>query len=96
MNDPQAEVWILHRSRQVLCQVAGLGVPVAAVQSSDGTVGGTYFRADDYLGPYPMPEGSWGEAGEVAKAKAAELGYGIEYFDPWLDVGEDDVWSEHE
>lgn len=88
----QAEVWVLHSEKSVLCQVAGVGVPAAAVTSSDGTIGGTYFAADSLLGPWPvMPEGPdwWGEAGEVARAKAVELGYNLEFFDPF-DVYDDD------
>jgi hypothetical protein len=87
------EVWTLHKSRTVLCQVAGLGVPAAAVRSSDGTIGGTYFEKDDYLGPFQVAANDtdeWGEAGKIAKEKAEELGYKLEYFDPRFEEGEED------
>ena len=73
----QAEVWILHRDRRVLCSMAGLGVPRSAIVSSDGTIGGTFYQADCLLGPF-----EWGEAREVAMARATELGYTLDHFNP--------------
>ena len=74
---PTCEVWILHRERVVLLQES-MGVPAAAVIASDGTIGGTYFDPDTYLGPWPLPCIGWGDAWDVAQAKAAELGYRVE------------------
>jgi hypothetical protein len=74
-----AEVWVLHPSKQVL--VTDLpGPPGEVITSSDGTIGGTYFPSDVFLGHFPLPIGGWGAAGEVAQRKAAELGYTVRYY----------------
>jgi hypothetical protein len=82
VSGEQAEVWILHERKTVLVQVAGLGVPDVAVVASDGTIGGTLYDTETLLGPYPMPSTGWGEAGEVGRQKATELGYKLGYHDP--------------
>jgi hypothetical protein len=93
-----AEVWVLHESKQVL--VTDLpGPPGEVITSSDGTIGGTCFPGDVFLGYFPLPIGGWGDAGEVAKVKAAELGYTVRYSSmqeaqeaTWDD--DDDGWDE--
>lgn len=68
------DVWVMHKLRVV--QVSELpGVPEAVIVASDGTVGGTIFPRECWLGPFT----SWDKAREVAEAKAKELGYQVEY-----------------
>jgi hypothetical protein len=72
-----AEVWIIHKRRVVLVTDVP-GVPVDAVVTTDGTIGGTCYPKDVFVGSYPLPAMGWGEARLVAGRKAIELGYAVE------------------
>jgi hypothetical protein len=76
-TSPKAEVWVVHKRRVVLVQEQ-LGPPADVIVWSDGTVGGTYFSRDAFLGSFPLPDDGWGEALVVAEARARELGYTVE------------------
>jgi len=77
---PKAEVWVVHKRRVVLVQEQ-LGPPADVIVWSDGTMGGTYFSREAFLGSFPLPDSGWGEALVVAKDKARELGYVVGYAD---------------
>lgn len=85
----KAEAWVIHKRRVVLVQEQ-LGPPSDVIIWSDGTVGGTYFSREAFLGSYPLPASGWGEVEAVATAKARELGYAVEYDETghWEDASE--------
>lgn len=69
-----SEVWILHKTRVVLVGTDLIGIPAAAVQGSDGTIGGTVFYWEDH-----KEFATWDDAVRFARRKAEELGYVVEY-----------------
>lgn len=79
----RAEVWLVHRFAMVLVQPAGLGVPAGAIQSTDGTIGGTYFDKRDCCG-----EMGWEEGEAFAARRAGELGYSCVVFNPFEGDGQ--------
>jgi hypothetical protein len=104
------DVWIIH-SQRVILVTDDPGVPMAvcsyvseeardtALARGYGTVSEIGFPKDVYFGPFPEPEGGgWGEAGQIAEAKAKELGYRVEYssiiFSMFDDEGDEDFYDE--
>jgi hypothetical protein len=98
----RAEIWISHLDRQVLltdepgvptevCGFVSEAARDAAVKRGYATVSEIGFPSDVHLGPFECPEdGGWGEAGEIAKAKARELGYELEYYSIHFDYSDDE------
>jgi len=85
------EVWILRKQRKVLitefpgppmsiCGYVSQEAKQAATARGNPTVSEIGFRKDDYLGEFQLPiSGGWGEGERLAKEKAAELGFEVEY-----------------
>jgi hypothetical protein len=99
----RAEIWIIHADRKVLltdepgvptsvCGFTSEAARAAAAARGYATVSEIGFPSDVHIGPFDCPaEGGWGEAGDIAEAKAKELGYKVEYYSMDLDYGDDEV-----
>lgn len=85
----EAEIWIIKSERKILVQTPPLGPPMSVcvvdAKSSRArgytAIGDIYIEPDAIGGVFPVPEFGWGKAGEVAQAKAKELGFEVEYYD---------------
>lgn len=108
-----AEVWILPNRKQILVtdfpgppsEICGYvseearQAHLARGADSLPTVSEIGFPAELFLGSFEMPlGGGWGEAQEVAEAKAKELGYEVVHettpFPSDDDDSEDDDWRD--
>jgi len=110
------EVWVIPPKKQVLVtELPGPPIEICGYISKEAkrvaekrgraTVSEIGFSEDLFLGAYNLPAlGGWGEAKDVAEAKAEELGYVVKYQtledsydedgDPDLEYGDDeDAWD---
>ena len=69
----KAEVWTIPEKRRVIVRL--FDVPFVPVPPEG---------AGEKLGTFEAPMFGWGQAGEVARAKAAELNYLVEFEDDQL------------
>lgn len=85
----EAEIWVIKRERKILVQTPPMGPPMSCCtvdkKSSQKrgyvAIGDVYIEEGAMLGCFPVPDFGWGKAGEVAQAKAKELGFQVEYYD---------------
>jgi hypothetical protein len=68
----------------------------AAIARGYPTISEIGFPSELYLGSFELPaEGGWGEAGRIAQAKAAELGFQVEY-ESFVFPSDDDAEDEYQ
>lgn len=89
------EVWVIPSKKQVLvtdfpgppaviCGFVSEDARRAAQARGYATVSELGFPSECYLGHFPEPDaGGWGQAVDVAEAKAKELGYAVVYSSAW-------------
>ncbi len=87
----KAEIWVIPPERKVLLtELPGPPASILGYISEQArrahkargglpTVSEIGFHKELFLGLFETPEMGWGKAGELARAKAVELGYEVEY-----------------